>query len=81
MKVPGFPSVGEIPAWKIGVAKAVQSASGRRDHGSWLWIGKASDESVSFDSLGDVPSKYVTLNHKTSQSIQGILKVGDLKHG
>ena len=71
-----YPTVDTLDAWKVSTAKKFQAASGRPDLEPWHFIARASEDSVSFSDLADVPRKLRTLDQKLSAGLQATFKAG-----
>jgi hypothetical protein len=75
VKVPKFPTLPSLPAWKLQVGKNLVAAGGRIDQREIAWWAEVSKETSTFDSLADSgEERFVSLDLKLSISLSVMLK-------
>ena len=75
VKVPNFPTVPTLNAWKIQVGKNLVTASGRFDQQELKWWGEINDPSATFESLYDSGAdRFKSLDLKLSAALGVMLK-------
>eukprot|EP00919_Chromeraceae_sp_WS-2016_P013510 GHVR01031733.1.p1 GENE.GHVR01031733.1~~GHVR01031733.1.p1 ORF type:complete len:714 (+),score=95.88 GHVR01031733.1:463-2604(+) len=75
VKVPKFPTLPSLPAWKLQVGKNLVAAGGRIDQREIAWWAEVSKETSTFDSLADSgEDRFVSLDLKLSISLSVMLK-------
>ena len=51
-----------IREWKTKFVQTTHAAAGRKDNKAWEWIVKAFDVKVTFEELGKVPDRFMSLD-------------------
>ena len=75
VKVPKFPTLPSLPAWKLAIGKNLVAASGRNDMREINWWAETSKETSTFDSLEDSgEDRFLSLDLKLSISLSVMLK-------
>ena len=75
VKVPKFPTLPSLAAWKLQVGKNLVAAGGRVDQREISWWAEASKETSTFDSLEDSgEDRFVSLDLKLSISLSVMLR-------
>ena len=75
VKVPKFPTLPSLAAWKLQVGKNLAAAGGRVDQREISWWAEASKETSTFDSLEDSgEDRFVSLDLKLSISLSVMLR-------
>ena len=75
VKVPNFPTVPTLSAWKIQVGKNLVTASNRYDLKELKWWAEINDESATFESLADSGrERFKSLDLKLSAALGVMLK-------
>ena len=75
VKVPKFPTLPSLPAWKLAIGKNLVAASGRNDMREIYWWAETSKETSTFDSLEDSgEDRFLSLDLKLSISLSVMLK-------
>ena len=75
VKVPKFPTLPNLSAWKLQVGKSLVAAGGRIDQREIAWWAEVSKDASNFDSLEDSgEDRFVSLDLKLSISLSVMLK-------
>ena len=74
VKVPKFPTLPSLPAWKLQVCKNLVAAGGRIGQREIAWWAEVSKSTSTFDSLADSgEDRFVSLDLKLSISLSIML--------
>ena len=65
--VPVFPTILNLPKWRLEVFTAVASASGRRDDDATAWLSEAEKDKATFENLYVRSSEFGSLDKKLAQ--------------